>query len=82
MKMCITRVGRIETASDGKARVAFFDGRTLDGIDVSMVNARKGAYVEVFGNLALSILGQAEAKRRKEAWETIKKVTAQGPPAR
>jgi len=77
--MCITRVGRVEVVAGGKARVAFFDGRTLDGVDVSVVNARRGAYVEVFGNLALTILGQAEAKRRKEAWETIKKVTAQDP---
>jgi hydrogenase maturation factor len=77
--MCITRVGRVEAVSDGKARVAFFDGRTLDLVDVSVVSARKGAYVEVFGNLALSILGQAEAKQRREAWETIKKAAAQGP---
>jgi len=82
LKMCITRVGRVEVVLDGKARVAFFDGRTLDGVDVSMVKARKGAYVEVFGSLALSILGQAEAKRRREAWEMIKKATVQGPLAR
>jgi hydrogenase maturation factor len=75
--MCVTRVGRVETVSGGKARVVFFDGRTLDGIDMSVVSARRGAYVEVFGNLALSVLGQAEAKQRREAWETIKKAAVQ-----
>ena len=67
---------------DGKARVAFFDGRSLDGVDVSVVSAHRGAYVEVFGNLALSILGQSEAKERRKAWEVIKKASAQGPLAR
>jgi len=80
--MCITRAGKVEEVSQGKARVAFFDGRTLDGVDVSMVAAPKGAYIEVFGNLALSILGPAEAKQRREAWETIKKAAVTGPLAR
>jgi hydrogenase maturation factor len=75
--MCVTRVGRVEEVSQGKARVAFFDGRTLDGVDVSVVGGRKGAYVEVFGNLALSLLGKAEAMQRREAWETVKKAAAQ-----
>jgi len=80
--MCITRVGRVEAVSGGRARVAFFDGRALDGVDVSVVSPRKGAYVEVFGNLALSILGPAEAKQRREAWETIKKASVPDPFAR
>jgi len=62
--------------------VAFFDGRMLDGVDVSVVGARKGVYVEVFGNLALSLLGKAEAMQRKEAWVTVRKAAAQEPLAR
>jgi hydrogenase maturation factor len=77
--MCITRVGRVEGVSEGKARVAFFDGRALDGVDVSVISARKGTYVEVFGNLALSTLGQAEARQRREAWETIRKAVVEEP---
>jgi hydrogenase maturation factor len=80
--MCVTRVGRVEGVSQGKARVAFFDGRTLDEVDVSVVGARKGAYVEVFGNLALSLLGRGEANQRKEAWETVRRAAAQEPLAR
>jgi len=71
--MCITRAGKVVYASQGRARVEFFDGRALDDVDVSVVNAKKGAFVEVFGNLALSILNSAEARRRKQAWAEVAK---------
>jgi len=71
--MCVTRAGRVVSASKGKARVEFFDGRALDDVDISVVNAKKGAFVEVFGNLALGILSPAEARRRKEVWAEVAK---------
>jgi len=70
--MCITRVGRVLSASKGKAEVAFFDGRTSEGIDVSIVPAERGAYVEVFGNVVLSKLSAAEARRRQAMWKEIR----------
>jgi hydrogenase maturation factor len=69
--MCITRVGRAVSVSNGRARVEFFDGRALDDIDVSVVNAEKGEFVEVFGNLALSVLSASEARTRKKAWAEV-----------
>jgi len=74
--MCVTRAGKAVAVSEGKARVEFFDGRTLDGVDVSMVRARKGDFVEVFGNLALSILTPAEAKSKRKAWAEVTKAIA------
>ena len=71
--MCITRAGRTVAVSEGRARVEFFDGRTLDGVDVSMVRARRGDFVEVFGNLALSVLTPAEARSKKKAWAEVTK---------
>lgn len=71
--MCITRVGKVVSASKGKASVDFFDGRSLDGVDVSMVGAARGDFVEVFGNLALSVLTVSDAAKRKEAWKEIRK---------
>jgi len=59
--------------SKGKASVDFFDGRSLDGVDISMVGAVRGDFIEVFGNLALSVLTVSEAKKRKEAWKEIRK---------
>lgn len=58
------------------AEVEFFDGRTLSGVDVSMVSGMKGSFVEVYGNLALSILTPAEARARKSAWEEVRKAAA------
>jgi hydrogenase maturation factor len=74
--MCVTRAGKAVAVSEGKARVEFFDGRSLDGVDVSMVRARKGDFVEVFGNLALSILTPAEARVKRKAWAEVAKAIA------
>lgn len=61
------------TVSKGRARVEFFDGRALDDVDISVVNARMGEFVEVFGNMALSVLTPAEAMSRKKAWSEVTK---------
>ena len=50
----------------------FFDGRALDGVDVSMVAAARGDFVEVFGNLALSVITPSDAKKRRAAWKEIR----------
>ncbi len=71
--MCIARVGRVLGASGGRATVEFFDGRSLESVDVSMIGAKKGAFVEVFGNLALSELTAADARSRKKAWREVQK---------
>jgi len=71
--MCITRAGRVTSVSEGRARVEFFDGRALDDVDVSMVNAGAGDFVEVFGNMALSILTASEARNKKKAWDEVRK---------
>lgn len=70
--MCITRVGKVTAISWGRASVDFFDGRALDGVDVSMVVAARGDFVEVFGNLALSVVTPSDAKKRKAAWKEIR----------
>jgi len=71
--MCVTRAGKVVSASKGRARVEFFDGRALDDVDVSVVNARRGEFVEVFGNLALSVLSPSEARSKKKAWDEVRR---------
>ncbi len=44
----------------------------MDGVDVSMVVAARGDFVEVFGNLALSVVTPSDAKKRKAAWKEIR----------
>jgi hydrogenase maturation factor len=73
--MCIARVGRVLGAAKGRATVEFFDGRTLGEVDLSVVGAKEGDFVEVFGNLALSILTQSEARSRKRAWAEVRKAS-------
>jgi len=71
--MCVTRAGKAVSVSNGRARVEFFDGMALDDVDVSVVGAKKGEFVEVFGNLALSVLSTADARARKRAWREVRK---------
>jgi len=77
--MCVTRAGKVVSASKGRGRVDFFDGRALDDVDLSVVNARKGMFVEVFGNLALSILSASEARSKRKAWEEVRRAAMQTP---
>ncbi len=74
--MCVTRAGRAVAVSNGRARVEFFDGRALDGVDVTLVKAKKGEFVEVFGNMALSVLSASEARARKKAWAEVRRGAA------
>ena len=70
--MCIARVGKIVGLANGRATVEFFDGRALDEVDLSVVKAKVGSYVEVFGNMALLVLSAAEARSRKRVWSEVK----------
>jgi len=53
--------------------VEFFDGRTLSEVDLAVADARKGEYVEVFGNMAISILSGSEGRSRRRAWAEVRK---------
>jgi hydrogenase maturation factor len=70
--VCIARVGKVLRVRDGKGRVEFFDGRTLEGVVLSVARAEAGDYVEVFGDLALSVLSPDEARRRRSAWREVR----------
>jgi len=74
--MCVTRAGKAVSVSKGRARVEFFDGRAMDDVDVSIVNAKKGEFVEVFGNMALSVLTASEARARKKVWGEVQRAAA------
>jgi len=72
--VCITRVGKVLTVSEGTATVRFFDGRESESVDISFLRGvKRGTYVEVYGNLALSILSVLEAKSKLKAWEEVRK---------
>jgi hydrogenase maturation factor len=80
--VCVTRVGKVLSVARGTAAVRFFDGRENSEVDVSVLkDVENGSFVEVYGNLALSILRKAEAKKRLEAWEEVRRA-AMLPPVR
>jgi len=74
--MCVTRPGKAVSVSGGRARVEFFDGRAMDDVDVTLANAKKGDFVEVFGNMALSVLTASEARARKKVWGEVRRAVA------
>ena len=66
-------MGKVVSESRGKGKVRFFDGRSLDDVDLSAAKAKTGSFVEVFGDMALNVLGPAEAKERRAAWEEVQR---------
>jgi hydrogenase maturation factor len=64
--MCITKAAKILSVKDGGARARFLDSGALRDIDVSLVDAKKGSYVEVFADHAISPLSREEAERKAE----------------
>jgi hydrogenase maturation factor len=76
--MCVTRVGRVVSESRRKGMVEFFDGRSLGGVDLRAAGAKAGNFVEVFGDMALSVLSPSEARRRRAAWEEVRRAAFLG----
>lgn len=66
--MCVTRVAQVISVDGDKAKVKFVESGATRVVDVSMVDTRKGGYVEVFADQALSSLTKAEAEWRREVW--------------
>ncbi len=78
--MCITRVGKVRSVSGGVATVRFFDQREVSNVVVSVLeNVKVGGFVEVYGNLALSVLTPVEAKRRESAWREVRNAALMPP---
>jgi hydrogenase maturation factor len=72
--VCIARVGRILRLQGDRALVEFFDYDTARDVDVSMVDATKDAYVEVFGDRAIARLTKRDAEARKKIWSELREL--------
>ena len=70
--MCVTRVAKVLSIGQDKARVKFVDGGATLEVDVSMLEAKRGDFVEVFADQALSILTEEEAEWRKKLWTELR----------
>ena len=79
--VCVTRPGRVVSLQGDNATVLFADRGETRVVDVSMVDARPGAYVEVFADQAMSVLTAEEAEWREELWSEVRKKLEAPPPA-
>ena len=78
--MCLTRVGRIVGVEGGRARISYLDTRETSNIDVSMVDARKGSYVEIFADVAIGRITKKEAELKRDLrLELLNRAKATGP---
>ena len=71
--MCVTRVAKVVSIAGDRAVVRLPDGRRVNDNDVSMVHVKRGGYVEVFADQALSTLTEEEAALRSELWKELAK---------
>lgn len=70
--VCVTRVAEVLSVRGDKARVRFADGGATRLVDVSMVDAKKGGFVEVFADQALSALSEEEADWKTQVWTELR----------
>lgn len=80
--MCVTRVAKVVSVVGDKAVVRLADGREIADVDVSMVDAKRGGYVELFADQALSTLTEEEASLRAELWKELEKRLEEPPASR
>jgi hydrogenase maturation factor len=66
-KLCITRLGRVLALKGNRATVEFLDTELIKDIDISMVKSvARNSFVEVFGDVALSLISPRQAKSRQK----------------
>jgi hydrogenase maturation factor len=64
--MCVTRAGKVISLEGVRARVRYLDSDVVDEVDVSMVDAKKGSYVEVFADQAIGRITKKEAEFKRD----------------
>ncbi|MGA2665618.1 MAG: HypC/HybG/HupF family hydrogenase formation chaperone [Nitrososphaerales archaeon] len=64
--MCVTRVGQVLSIEGGVAKVRFMDTGSVGDVDVSMVDARKNSYVEIFVDQAIGRITKKEAEFKRD----------------
>ena len=70
--MCVTRVATVVSVKGESAVVRFLESSETREVDVSMVETRKGAYVEVFADQALASLTKEEADWKAQLWKELR----------
>ena len=74
--MCVTRAGRILSLEGAKARVRFLDNDAVSEVDVSMIDAKKNSYVEVFAEKAIGRITKKEAEFKRDLRLELNRIRA------
>ena len=70
--MCISRVGKVLSIDKTRAEIQLLgDDRIVEEVDISMIAAKIDSYVEVFANIALSVISTRDAMKRKKMWVAV-----------
>lgn len=64
--MCVTRVGRVLSIQGANASVLYLDSGVVGEVDISMVDARKNAYLEIFADQAIGRITKKEAEFKRD----------------
>ena len=68
--MCLAIPAKVLDVNGSVAEVDFGDG-TLRKVNVSLVDARAGAYVLVHAGFAIEVLDEEEAEKTLELWREL-----------
>lgn len=63
--MCVTRVARVLSIEDGRAKVKYLDSEETTEVDTTMVNAKRGSYLEIFADTAIGCITKKEAEFKR-----------------
>jgi hydrogenase maturation factor len=64
--MCVTRVGQVLSIQGASASVRYLDSGAVADVDVSMVDAKKNCYVEIFAEQAIGRITKKEAEFKRD----------------
>lgn len=78
--MCLTKAARVLSLEGAKASVRFLDTGTVGEVDVSMVDAKKDSYVEVFADRAIGRLSKREAEYKRDLRLELDRIEAAAEP--
>jgi len=69
--MCLAYPGKVVGIEGDFAKVDFGEGTIRDGVNISLVQPRKGDYVLVHAGYAIQIVNQSEALKTLKYWSEI-----------
>ena len=71
ISMCLAFPGRVLSIDGDFAKVDFGEGTAREGINVSLVEVRRGQYVLVHAGYAIQVMDETEAQKTLSYWREI-----------